>query len=173
MESTDQILYQKINDPVMARKSTDSGASQVNPAPIVTTAELLARVLSKRKHLDLANKVVVDSAGTLGVGGFADVDQGLFIDGGEKIKVAVKRIRIYIEGDEKSAKVFCPRQLRTHMDPDAVSFPQRIANEIRIWSELEHKNVMPLRGLLHRTWLPVHRIGLDGEGISPRIYEIA
>jgi len=57
-------------------------------------------------------------------GGAADVFVGYFV--GTNAKVAVKRLRLNILGDENIAK--------------------NIAKEIRIWSDLEHPNVLPLLG---------------------------
>jgi len=96
-----------------------------NPGPIVSSIELLARVLQSRAHLDLSNEITVDQTSRLLIrGGYADVYQGYFIK--DKQKVAVKRIQCNIGHDEKMAKY--------------------IANEIRIWSDLVHPNILPLLG---------------------------
>jgi len=97
---------------------------------VVTTAppsskELLARVLGERKHLDLTDKVFVEkNAVRARHGGAADVFEGHIIN--TNMKVAVKRLRLNILGDEKIAK--------------------NIAKEIRIWSDFRHPNVLPLLG---------------------------
>ncbi len=73
--------------------------------------------------------------------GAADVFEGTVIATGER--VAVKRLRLNIGGDEQIAKV------RIHFRSGIIKrlIPmQNIAREIRIWSEFDHPNIQPLLG---------------------------
>ncbi len=70
-----------------------------------SSIELLARIL-ERPHLDLTGKVFVEPlAVRMKHGGAADIFEGRIFETGEK--VAVKRLRLNIGGDEKVAKVRC------------------------------------------------------------------
>jgi len=97
-----------------------------SPPPKRSSAQLLKSVLRERPHLNLTGKVIVayDKAKALAFGGFADVYKGFCLDG--QIYVAVKRLRLNIRASEKITK--------------------DLAKELRIWSELEHPNVLPLLG---------------------------
>ncbi len=78
--------------------------AEVKPSTRPSSAELLARVLDAKSDLNLTDKVIVaKSAIRTKHGGAADVYEGTIADTG--VKVAVKRLRLNIAGDEQIAKV--------------------------------------------------------------------
>ncbi|KLO09791.1 kinase-like protein [Schizopora paradoxa] len=94
----------------------------------VSSIRLLDHVLNQRPDLNLAGNVFVDpKAVKSDSGGYADVFEGYLRlpTSGEMVRVAVKRLRMKVN-EEKMAKY--------------------IAKEIRIWSEFNHPNILPLRG---------------------------
>lgn len=69
-----------------------------------SSAEVLARVLEERAHLNLTGTIFVEPLAIMKKhGGAADVFEGIVIK--TRQKVAVKRLRLNIGGDEKIAKV--------------------------------------------------------------------
>jgi len=104
---------------------TTSQASAIETPLRRSSAEVLARVLESRAHLDLTGKVFLEPLAIKRKhGGAADVYEGTIIATEEK--VAVKRLRLNIGGDEQIAK--------------------NIAREIRVWSEFNHINILPILG---------------------------
>ncbi|KLO07120.1 kinase-like protein [Schizopora paradoxa] len=94
--------------------------------PESPSERLLSRILNKLIHLDLSDDVTVDNRSVPAQGGYADVYIGQSRRYGRK--VAVKRLRLHVGGNWDVVKNF--------------------AKEIRIWSELNHKNVLPLLGYM-------------------------
>ncbi len=83
-----------------------SQASAIETPPRRSSAEVLARVLESRAHLDLTDKVFLEPLAIKRKhGGAADVYEGTII--ATEQKVAVKRLRLNIGGDEQIAKVCC------------------------------------------------------------------
>jgi len=112
----------------------EDGAVKISQASAIETppyrpspAEVLARVLEARPHLNLTGKVFVEPKAIMKKhGGAADVFEGTIIE--SKVKVAVKRLRLNIGGR------------------DSEKIAKDIAKEIRIWSEFDHPNILPILG---------------------------
>ncbi|KAL5513537.1 hypothetical protein ACEPAH_3936 [Sanghuangporus vaninii] len=84
-------------------------------------------MLSNRPHLNLSAEIQFDEPVLKAHGGFCDVFQGRWISQGVCIyKVAIKRLRVHIQTDRDFAK--------------------QLVKEIRVWSGLYHRNVLPLLG---------------------------
>ncbi|KAI5116311.1 hypothetical protein M0805_009155 [Coniferiporia weirii] len=80
--------------------------------------------------LDITERIIVDfSAPSIAKGGYSEVYRGTYckIDG-NKVKVAVKRLHLYLVDDPGSTKL--------------------IAKEIKTWSKLAHRNIVPLFGFI-------------------------
>ncbi|KLO06091.1 kinase-like protein [Schizopora paradoxa] len=86
--------------------------------------DLLAGILASLLHLNLKGKIIQKQPYASALGGSCDVYTAWSVK--HKKKVAVKQIRIFLKKDPYLAK--------------------RLAKEIRIWSKLEHKNIVPLLG---------------------------
>ncbi|KAI5119138.1 hypothetical protein M0805_005217, partial [Coniferiporia weirii] len=114
----------------------DNSSRQDVPVPATLTSavsrkseDALGRVLSKLRYLDLTGRVVSECAVMKAHGGYCDIFVGslspvLF---GQKIKVAIKRLRVCLHNERTLAKVF--------------------VKEIYIWSKL-HKS--PKRLVIQR-----------------------
>jgi len=99
------------------------------PEPSSATTLLLEGVLRERPHMDLTGKVFCTKEATASaLGGFADVYRGTYNDGHKLLDVAIKRLRLNVRSREEIEKDF--------------------ARELRIWSELDHPNVLPLLGYI-------------------------
>lgn len=95
---TSQSLPDSPDVAVVARSKADS-------------AHVLRSILARLKHLDLTGKIRFESAVMKTHGGYADVFIGyaaleVELDReSEEVKVAIKRLRIHIQGDSDFAKV--------------------------------------------------------------------
>lgn len=113
------------------------------------SAQVLRTILAKLKHLDLTGKIRFESAVMKTHGGYADVFIGYvdseFEESGE-VKVAVKRLRIHIQGDSDFAKVPSFAFSYARARPKLLYLPQSLSKEIRVWSRLKHPNVLAFLG---------------------------
>ncbi|KLO13867.1 kinase-like protein [Schizopora paradoxa] len=96
----------------------------------------LARILAALSHLSLEGKIVQRQPYASGLGGSCDVYTAWSLK--HEKKVAVKQIRAFLRKDSSLAK--------------------KLAKEIRIWSKLEHDNVLPLLGYF-----------TEGNGVMPSL----
>ena len=73
------------------------------------SVHVLRSILAKLKHLDLTGKIRFESAVMKTHGGYADVFLGFATldrpEASKEVKVAIKRLRIHIQGDSDFAKV--------------------------------------------------------------------
>ncbi|KAL5492783.1 hypothetical protein ACEPAI_4231 [Sanghuangporus weigelae] len=92
-----------------------------------SSKDVLRTMLSNRPHLNLSDEIQFGKPVLKAHGGFCDVFQGRWISQGVCIyKVAIKRLRVHIQTDRDFAK--------------------QLAKEIRVWSGLYHRNILPLLG---------------------------
>lgn len=68
--------------------------------------ELLQTILSQIRHLDLTKSVSYDSSRPIAYGGYGDLFEGTYnVNGRRGVKVAVKRIRIFLQQNPDIDKV--------------------------------------------------------------------
>ncbi|KLO13881.1 kinase-like protein [Schizopora paradoxa] len=84
----------------------------------------LLNILASLSHLSLEGQIVEKQSFVSGLGGSCDVYKAWSTKHNKR--VAVKQIRAFLTKEP--------------------SFAKKLAREIRIWSELEHENVLPLLG---------------------------
>ncbi|KLO19810.1 kinase-like protein [Schizopora paradoxa] len=121
-------LPELCNSPSADRVPTALPAESPCPPDSSTESDILRRVLGRNPHLNLTGFVEVNPLTPKSdCGGFGDVFKGVYTDprSGAVIPVAVKRSRV---------------------NGDLAKVPKRFAREVKIWSELDHPNVMPLLG---------------------------
>ena len=87
------------------------------------SALILKSILERLKDQDLEGKLRLESVVMKTHGGYADVFIGYMRRGGvslEEIKVAVKRLRIHVQGDADFAKVRrpCPKNISHKLKTD-------------------------------------------------------
>lgn len=108
----------------------------------ITLYELQSVVNQEFPSLDLGNRVSRDTTKRIGFGMYSDVYEGTLLS--EKIKVAVKVVRydshiiipvLMVGGSFFSFSVML------------IAAYQRLLNEVHIWSELEHENIIKLLGV--------------------------
>ncbi|TDL14122.1 kinase-like protein, partial [Rickenella mellea] len=85
---------------------------------------VLADILTRLSHLDLSGRVTkIGTHGKSG-GSYSDIFQGRLLSNGTLVAIRELRAHIFSEADLKKS----------------------IALELRIWSDLDHRNVLPLLG---------------------------
>ena len=102
--------------------STSGGALQGRQCS-TESARILKSILERLKDYDLEGKLRLESVVMKTHGGYADVFIGYMRRGGvslEEIKVAVKRLRIHVQGDADFAKVRrpCPKNISHKLKTD-------------------------------------------------------
>ncbi|KAI5122336.1 hypothetical protein M0805_002503 [Coniferiporia weirii] len=96
-----------------------------------TSSDTLTATLATLAHLNLSGCISYDDLVLKAYGGYCDIFFGectVQTPDPHKKKVAVKRLRIHIQGDRDFAK--------------------RLAKELKVWSKLAHQNILPLLGFL-------------------------
>ncbi|KDR84190.1 hypothetical protein GALMADRAFT_133541 [Galerina marginata CBS 339.88] len=78
---------------------------------------------------DLTGAIIRDGTYPTSGGGYADVYRGMILKDGVTTKVAIKVIRSHTFSEEKQHKI-----------------DKRLRREIRVWSFLQHQNIVPLLG---------------------------
>ncbi|THH10434.1 hypothetical protein EW145_g1333 [Phellinidium pouzarii] len=99
-----------------------------SPSAKRTPTGTLRDFLARLAHLELTGKIHGISPEMKDVGGFSDVFVGYCqcSRSPAKEKVAIKRLRVHLRKNE--------------------GFQKRLANEIHIWSKLDHDYILPLHG---------------------------
>ncbi|TDL18112.1 kinase-like protein [Rickenella mellea] len=88
-------------------------------------SDVLDEMLTRVSHLDLSGKVTKLDAHLKSGGSYADIYLGCLNPDGQVVAI---------------------RQLRSHIFQEASELKKSIAYELRIWSNLHHPNVLPLKG---------------------------
>ncbi|THH03007.1 hypothetical protein EW145_g6609 [Phellinidium pouzarii] len=105
-------------------KSTFSGVSDSKFSESLQK-EALERLLLELADLDLTGRLK-PGMHLKASGGYADVYLGTLSDG---TSVSIKRVRVFLQGDGRK-------------------FAKKAARELRIWSKLQHINILPLKGFI-------------------------
>jgi hypothetical protein len=110
----------------------------------ITLSESLIDLLKEHLHLNLTKEVVLVDEVIRGCGGFADVYFGRHSKTDKY--VAVKQLRVHIQREEQLSKA------SNALFPCSVlnKFSKNISRELRIWSSLDHPNILPLLGFTLR-----------------------
>jgi serine/threonine protein kinase len=109
----------------------------------IKLTDAASELLSEHSHLDLTERVQLVDESIRGHGGCADVYCGRLMDSGKY--VAVKRLRVHFQKEQQLSKAcYTFRSLRRYVS--LTNILQNISRELRIWSLLNHPNVLPLLG---------------------------
>ncbi|KIJ13858.1 hypothetical protein PAXINDRAFT_13406 [Paxillus involutus ATCC 200175] len=140
-------------EPLLAPPTTiDMGEGQdSHPSALVSENDVKSgttRILNdihSNSPTDLTGSVVREGQEPIASGSFGDTYKGTLRMHGRLINVAVKAIRIFNDGDNANAeKVSIPRFLPLSVLVQQVI--QRVRREMRIWTNLDHINILPLLG---------------------------
>lgn len=105
----------------------------------MSTADHLAAALDDIAHLNLTEYIDVEEE-LMAAGGFYDVYRG--VDNRSGTMVAIKRVRINLQDTPRFQKVSDSRH-----PGNSYSQPlQMLVKEIKIWSKLNHRNILLLKG---------------------------
>lgn len=125
---------------------------------LLDNVEALKKLLSKLKGLDLTDKIqgkIFRKAS----GGYADVYIGRLVD--ESKPIAIKQFRIY-EQQSNPGKFIKVTTSHLFSDGLCINFmlivTQSMVKELRVWSKVQHTNILPLKGykleVIHGTHWP-------------------
>ncbi len=105
----------------------------------------LEKILAALSHLNLEGDITDKQENPIRFGGMCDVFTARSIK--QNKKVAVKRIRAHLAGNEAFAKVGTTIRQHCFKSFDTPRH-QQFAKEIRVWVGLQHENVLPLLGFI-------------------------
>lgn len=111
-------------------------------------SELLDEIISSLDLLVVKAKGQIDDLSRVkALGASCDVYTGYTRVGPHRMKVAVKKLRIYCDEEPAVAKVRVLFEYHIYLPKMMGSMIlQRLVKEAYIWSKLEHRNVLPLVG---------------------------
>lgn len=108
-----------------------------------SSRQILDEVLWRFKKYDLTSQVSKQGA-AVARGGYFDVYHGRLGHGPRRTLVAIRQLQHLFKDTDSMIKVRCSGLQRLFGSSSVAS--QSIAQEIRIWSQLHHPNVLPFLG---------------------------